>query len=242
MKIGMHLASLYFMFDNYESTLDDRIAKALELGCEHLEISNGPSIMKWQPDSIPVTFSVHAEVYRDFGVTPIAIINHIKGWHQAPEYIVWHPNELDDSDFDILTDCSIPCLIENMDSKKEIGRTSDELNEWYGKYGLKICLDIAHIESNGYNLYGFIDLPISAVHVSRSIDNTHCLINNTGMVILPYAKFYVIEGIVHTWESIAREIQLLKKARDMFIEIEARYPQAHLVSGANNIFIEKTGR
>lgn len=238
MKIGLHLASLYFMYDNYESTLNKRIETAITYGCEHIEISNGPSIMHWSPrDTIPVTFSVHAEVYREFDCTPGRIINHISGWQQLPEYIVWHPNELVAGDYEILAASEVPCLIENMDSQKDMGKEPQELLDIHQKYGFGTCLDIAHIESNGMELAQFLDLPIVAVHVSRSIDNAHRLIKDTGCVVLPVAQYYVIEGIVYTWHSLGEEIALLKQARDTFMEFKKMYSEQRVVSGINNVII-----
>ena len=239
MKVGLHLASLYYLYDNYEEHLDERIAAGLAYGCEHLELSNGPSIMHWRPAvHIPVTFSVHAEVYRTLDITPAAIIAHIASWSQLPEYIVFHPNELLTDDYAILAASPIPCLLENMDSKKPVGKTVQELLAWYTQYGLRTCLDIAHIESNGLQLIDFMTLPIAAVHVSRSIDNTHWLLASTGMVILPEAPVYIIEGIVYTWQDLATEIALLKSACARFSELRQKYPQHHIVSGIDDLLIE----
>jgi len=238
MKIGLHLASLYYMHDNYETTLRERVNDALNYGCEHIEISNGPSLMKWRPTfDIPVSISVHAEVYRDFDITPASIIEHVVSWNIPVEYIVWHPNELETEDWSMLQASPIPCLIENMDSKKLAWQSVAEMQDIVTRYGLGICLDIAHIESNGMNLFDFTELPIQSVHASRSLDNTHCLLVGNGEVILPEAPFYIIEGIVYAWENLAAEIAILKSARDAFLAFRKRYPEHHITSGNNGITI-----
>lgn len=240
MLVGVQTASFYFMAQDYERELDQRIALAIACDAEHLELSNGPSIMQWRPDpcKITVPIGVHAEVYRNLGITPEAILAHLHAWDMAVQYIVWHPNELIESDYELLLKSEIPCLIENMDTNKNVGRTVEEVRALIRQDKFGITLDIQHCETNGINVLDFADFNIVNCHISRLVASAHALLADAPS-LLPMADYYTIEGIIYTVDSFKHELARIKAARDAYILLAERHVDKSnwLVSGKDGIII-----
>jgi hypothetical protein len=64
----------------------------------------------------------------------------------AAEYVVLHPDVIDD--WDMVIESGIPFAVENMDCKKEFGRTVDDMVWIHERTGFPVVIDLNHCKSN----------------------------------------------------------------------------------------------
>lgn len=176
-KLIIHTASLYYWFDDYSQTLDDRIHAALDAGLDGVEISNGPDILTWQPPPETIKrlqdclVTVHAEVGQAFGVTVAQLVEKLKTLPFDIKNVVFHPDELTPAEWGQLAMLPFPVSIENMDAQQSDWRTVQELKVSVPE-GVGMTFDTAHAEENGlaYSDYQATFLPVET-HLSICNDN-----------------------------------------------------------------------
>lgn len=167
----IHTASLYYCFDDYENHLDDRIHAALDAGFEGVEISNGPSILYWQPAPETtkrlrkLTVTLHAEFHDNLRLPELKNIVDRLPFDIAN--VVVHPDELNISELKELHSLPFPVSLENLDSRAPRWATEENLNRYMR--GLGFCFDTAHsIENN----ISFSDFRFQPTEIHLSLPNS----------------------------------------------------------------------
>lgn len=156
----IHTTSLYYWWPNYESHLDDRIHAALDAGLDGIEISNGPSILTWQPDKETIerlkgkVVTIHAEVGESFGVSLEALVKALTRLPFEIANVVFHPDELGAYELSQLGKLPFPVSLENMDSCNGDYKTVSEVKRVMAP-GVGFTYDTAHAEENGLNTTHF---------------------------------------------------------------------------------------
>jgi len=215
----IHTASLYYLFEPYEQTLDDRIHVCLDAGLDGVEISNGPSILTWQPRADTVrrlrnkTVTVHAEIL--WGIT-------LAEWTKAIERLpfeiantVFHPDELTSTELMQLGDLPFPTSIENMDRSRNDWCTVQEVQNALGA-NVGFCFDTAHAESNNLPVEHFAPLfPPSEVHLSITdyhLERAHVLAYERpeDFPSIPACPIITIEGLVSNLDALNAEVKFLR--------------------------------
>lgn len=174
-KLIIHLASLYYWFDDYEAHLDDRIHAALDAGLDGVEISNGPSILAWQP--APETIerlkdklvTIHAETGPAFGVSLYDLTEAILRLPLEVANVTFHPDELTPNELRQLNKLPFPASIENMDARRTDWRTAGEVRPAIYP-GVGFTFDTAHAEENGLALLHYTPM-FAPVETHLSIPN-----------------------------------------------------------------------
>lgn len=163
----MHTASLYYWFDNYEATLDERIHAILDAGADGVELSNGTGILSWQPapETLErlkqVVVAIHAEVGARFGVKPEELKD-VATRLPNLSHIVFHPDELTPEEAQQLSDLPFYATLENMGGKVNQWQTADQLNP---PVGVGVTFDTAHAQESGVMVDSFKITPYE-VHLS----------------------------------------------------------------------------
>jgi len=167
--------SLYYWFDPYEQTLDERIHTALDAGADGVEISNGPSILTWRPRRDTVRrlrdklVTVHAEILWSITLDEWTKAVSRLPWHIANT--VFHPDELTPRELPALAGLPFPASIENMDPTRDDWRTVGEMQRVIYP-GVGFTLDTAHAEDNRLPVEHFSPLFVpQETHLSISNDH-----------------------------------------------------------------------
>lgn len=172
----IHTASLYYWFDDYEASLDERIHAALDAGLDGVEISNGPSILNWQPDKETIkrlqdkVVTIHAELGGDFGYGFDEWAKAVKRLPLKIAWAVFHPDELKPGEFSKLLKLPFPATIENMDAGCLKDITIQQLRRTIPR-GVGFTFDTAHAEENGLDWQHFNSLTPLETHLSIPNDN-----------------------------------------------------------------------
>lgn len=69
--------------------------------------------------------------------------------------VVLHPDRV--KDWSVFEGCSIPFAIENMDNRKEVGRTVKDLDEYFKLFNAGFVIDVNHVCCNDNTLKLFTD-------------------------------------------------------------------------------------
>lgn len=216
----IHTASLYYLFEPYEATLDERIHASLDAGLDGVEISNGPNILTWRPHADTVRrlrdklVTVHAEIL--WGIT---LDEWVKAVQRLPFPIantVFHPEELTPDELRGLADLPFPVSIENMDKSRSDWRTVQEVHAATGP-GVGFCYDTAHADSVNLPTEHFSPLfvPIET-HLSVTDydhDRAHVLVHEQpgDFPHIPSAcPIVTIEGLVPDLGALDNEVKFLR--------------------------------
>ena len=216
----IHTASLYHLFEPYEQTLDDRIHACLDAGLDGVEISNGPSILTWQPRKDTVrrlrdkVVTIHAEIL--WGITLDEWVKAILALPFPIANTVFHPEELTPRELMQLGNLPFPTSIENMDKSRDDWRTVQEVYNSLGP-GVGFCLDTAHADSNNLPIEHFTPLFVPAeTHLSVTNydhDKAHVLVHEQpdDFPYIPSAcPIVTIEGVVPSLDALDVEVELLR--------------------------------
>ncbi len=216
----IHTASLYHLYPDYEQTLDDRIHACLDFGLDGVEISNGPSILTWQPHPDTVrrlrdkVVTVHAEIL--WGITLDEWVAAILALPFKIANTVFHPEELTPDELLQLGDLPFPVSIENMDKSRNDWRTAQEVQDALGA-NVGFCFDTAHAES--------VDLPAEHFAPLFVPFETHLSVtdyDNDRAHVLTYEQpdnfphvpsacpIVTIEGVVPSFDALGAEIEFLR--------------------------------
>lgn len=216
----IHTASLYYLFEPYEQTLDDRIHACLDAGLDGVEISNGPSILTWSPHPDTVrrlrdkTVTVHAEIL--WGITLDKWVKAIQALPFTIANTVFHPEELTPDELLRLGDLPFPASIENMDKSRNNWRTVKEVHAALGP-GVGFTLDTAHAESNNLPIREF-ERCMSPVETHLSVtdydhDKAHvltCERPNDFPHVPSACPIVTIEGVVPSLDALETEVEFLR--------------------------------
>lgn len=216
----IHTASLYYLFEPYEQTLDDRIHACLDAGLDGVEISNGPSILTWRPCQDTVSrlrdkiVTIHAEIL--WGITLDEWVKAILALPFKIANTVFHPEELTPDELCRLGDLPFPTSIENMDKSRDDWRTVQEVQASTGR-GVGFCLDTAHAESNSLPVEHFAPLFVPAeTHLSITDydhNKAHVLTHQRpgDFPHVPSAcPIVTIEGLVPDLDALGTEVEFLR--------------------------------
>ena len=220
-KLLIHTASLYYFFKDYEAHLEDRIRIALDAGLDGVEISNGPSILNWQP-SVGIisrlqdkTVTLHAEIGPAFGCDLRTWVDAVSKLPFEISNAVFHPDELQPAEFSELPKLPFPASLENLDSRAPQWGKVNQLNH----YGVPITFDTAHAEENKYTPPKDFE-PIE-VHLSIANDNyynsfatRHALVHfrPDRLPYVPRSSLITLEGVFPPdVKYLDREISYVKK-------------------------------
>lgn len=225
-ELIIHTASLYYWFEPYEKTLDERIHACLDAGLDGVEISNGPSILTWQPRRDTrrrlrnKTVTIHAELYPHLGIT---LEEWVKAIQRLPFEIsntVFHPDELSPEQLPELARLPFPTSIENMDPTRSDWRTVQETQKAIYP-GVGFTLDTAHAADNNLPISHFEPLFVPAeTHLSIPNDNYYDFNTAHAMTHLAPDSFphvpsacptVTIEGVVPlSIEALENEVQFVR--------------------------------
>lgn len=216
----IHTASLYYLFEPYKQTLDDRIHACLDAGLDGVEISNGPSILTWDPHPDTIrrlrdkTVTVHAEIL--WGITLDEWVKAILALPFEISNTVFHPEELTPGELTRLGSLPFPASIENMDRTRDDWRTVSEVQDALGA-GVGFCFDTAHAESVNLPAEHFSPLfvPIET-HLSVTDydhDKAHiltCERPNDFPHVPSACPIVTIEGLVPSLDALEAEVEFLR--------------------------------
>lgn len=211
----VHTASLYYWFDDYAATLDDRISAILDAGADGVEISNGATIISWEPSKEILdrlrdkVIALHAEVGAGFGVSPADLIDVIKRLPNV-SHVVFHPDELTSDELKTLPYLPFKSTLENMDSRNRDWQQVARLNI----PGIGLTFDTSHAMETGAQLGSVVP---QEIHLSLSNEGdyytTWGYTTHQAMTTLDPDKFPYVPSaspIVTIEGLIPPDVQLLK--------------------------------
>ncbi len=122
-------------------SLDGR-ARAIEINCGGK--GSFDHILELKPDLSGFEYvSIHAPA--EFSSSDIDLMRAMTNEHRIDNF-VFHPSV--SSNWDLLAKSGLPVSIENMDSRKDIGKNVGEIASILGRYGFGLTLDLQHCFTN----------------------------------------------------------------------------------------------
>jgi hypothetical protein len=234
----LHTCSLYPMYSSNEAyethdALEERIHLALDAGLDGVELSNGPSLLTWQPTKETLkrlegkVVTIHAEIYHRLG---IGLKEWLEGILALPLQIAnatFHPDELDPHELTQLSAIPLPVAIENMDKRRPTDLCFPiGVKRLVGK-GVGLTYDTAHSEEHGLNWQNYEPLfapIISETHLSipndgyyGEVQTGHALtmFRPGAFPVVPSSSPIVcLEGLVTGVDMLKEEVDFARKMLD----------------------------
>lgn len=235
----IHTCSFYQLYNgdaDYErhDHLEERIHLALDCGLDGVELSNGPSLLTWQPTKETLkrlegkVVTIHAEVYHRLG---IGLKEWLEGILRLPltiANVVFHPDELDPHELAQLSTLPFPVSIENMDKRRPADLCYPIGVKRLTSKGVGLTYDTAHSEEWGMNWDDYRPVFAAPVETHLSIPNFgyydeqgwqtgHALTvfrPNRFPVVPSSSPIVTLEGVVPSPEMLKEEVRFVRGQLD----------------------------